>query len=132
MLERPWRGRVLLGVALAGRGEAAAGLAELDRAARDLDDLGAHRYRDAAIREMRRLGRRHHRTPGPGRPGMLSPRESEIAELVARGRTNRQIAEQLVISERTVETHVSRILGKLRVESRAAVGSALTARSRPR
>ena len=71
-------------------------------------------------------------TPRPGRPNVLSPREDEIAELVARGRTNRQIAEQLVISERTVETHVSRILGKLRVESRAAVGMALAARSRPR
>jgi ATP/maltotriose-dependent transcriptional regulator MalT len=126
------RARVLLGVALAGRGEPAAGLAELNRAARDLDALGAHRYRDAAIREMRRLGRRHHRTPRPGRPGVLSPREDEVAELVARGRTNRQIAEQLVISERTVETHVSRILGKLRVESRAAVGTALAARSRSR
>jgi DNA-binding NarL/FixJ family response regulator len=81
---------------------------------------------------MRRLGRRYHSTPRPGRPGALSPREGEIAELVARGRTNRQIAEQLVISERTVETHVSRILGKLRVESRAAVGTALAARSRSR
>ncbi|HEY1324073.1 MAG TPA: LuxR C-terminal-related transcriptional regulator, partial [Streptosporangiaceae bacterium] len=91
-----------------------------------------YRYRDAAIREMRRLGRRHHRPSRPGPPGALSPREDEIAKLVARGRTNRQIAEQLVISERTVETHVSRILGKLQVESRAAVGTALAARSRSR
>jgi predicted ATPase/DNA-binding CsgD family transcriptional regulator/transcriptional regulator with XRE-family HTH domain len=49
----------------------------------------------------------------------LSRREREIALLVVRGLTNRAIAAELVISERTVETHVSNILGKLRLETRA-------------
>jgi non-specific serine/threonine protein kinase len=49
----------------------------------------------------------------------LSLREREVVQLLAQRRTNRQIAEVLVISERTAENHVSRILGKLGVESRA-------------
>jgi DNA-binding NarL/FixJ family response regulator len=48
----------------------------------------------------------------------LSPREHEVAALLARGLTNHQIAETLVISERTVEWHVGNILGKLGQGSR--------------
>jgi DNA-binding NarL/FixJ family response regulator len=119
------RARILAGIAKARSGLRPDGLAELHRAERDLDALGALRYRDQAVRELRRLGRRVHRRPESAVPGALSLREREIAELVAAGRTNRQIAAQLVISERTVETHVARILGKLDLRSRAAVGAAL-------
>jgi len=51
----------------------------------------------------------------------LTAREREVAALVARGRTNRQIAEALVLSERTVHTHVHNILGKLELTSRAQI-----------
>jgi DNA-binding CsgD family transcriptional regulator len=119
------RARILAGIAKARSGLRPDGLAELHRAERDLDALGALRYRDQAVRELRRLGRRVHRRPESAAPGALSLREREVAELVAAGRTNRQIAAQLVISERTVETHVARILGKLDLRSRAAVGAAL-------
>jgi non-specific serine/threonine protein kinase len=51
----------------------------------------------------------------------LTPREREVAELVARGLTNRQIAEALVISERTAEGHVERLRNKLGCSSRAQV-----------
>ena len=51
---------------------------------------------------------------------LLSPRELEVLRLVATGATNRAIAEQLVLSERTVDRHVSNIFGKLGVSSRAA------------
>ena len=50
---------------------------------------------------------------GQDQAPLLSRREQEVAALVARGLTNRVIAERLVIGERTVETHVSRILAKL-------------------
>jgi DNA-binding NarL/FixJ family response regulator len=53
--------------------------------------------------------------------GMLSSREREVAVLVARGLTNRQIAEQLVISERTAEGHVDHIRDKLGVHTRAEI-----------
>lgn len=50
----------------------------------------------------------------------LTGRELEVLRLVAGGRTNKAIADELVLSERTVDRHVSNILGKLRVASRAA------------
>ncbi len=53
-------------------------------------------------------------------PGGLTPRELQVLRLVAAGWSNRAIAEQLVLSERTVDRHVSNILAKLRVPSRAA------------
>ncbi len=59
-------------------------------------------------------------TPGEAAGG-LTRREREVAGLVAAGRTNQQIAEALVVSERTVEWHVANILGKLGVQTRAQV-----------
>jgi DNA-binding NarL/FixJ family response regulator len=54
----------------------------------------------------------------------LSYREREVLELVASGRTNREIATLLYLSVRTVDRHVSRIFQKLGVSSRAAAASA--------
>ena len=56
-------------------------------------------------------------------PSVLSRRELEIAALVARGLSNRQIAGALSISPATVERHVSNILGKLRYQSRAQIAA---------
>jgi DNA-binding CsgD family transcriptional regulator len=53
----------------------------------------------------------------------LTRREGEIAELIAQGLTNRQIGARLFIAERTVDTHVSRILAKLGCASRAQVAA---------
>jgi len=57
----------------------------------------------------------------PGQPAMVDPlteRELEVLKLVARGRTNREIADQLIVAEGTVRTHVSNILDKLHLASR--------------
>ena len=56
----------------------------------------------------------------PEHPAGLTPRQSEVLGLVAAGMTNAQIAEELFISLRTVETHLTSIYHKLGVTSRAA------------
>ena len=53
--------------------------------------------------------------------GGLTPREREVARFLSQGKSNREIAEALVLSERTVENHVGNILTKLGFESRAQV-----------
>jgi DNA-binding NarL/FixJ family response regulator len=56
--------------------------------------------------------------PGPERGDHLTPREREVLALLARGRANKAIALDLGVSERTVKTHVSNILGKLNLTDR--------------
>jgi two-component system response regulator NreC len=65
------------------------------------------------------LGARIAREPPPGPPDDLSEREVEVLRLIALGHTNSEIASQLFLSVRTVETHRSHIQQKLRVSSRA-------------
>ncbi|MER6914977.1 response regulator transcription factor [Streptomyces sp. NPDC000594] len=57
-------------------------------------------------------------TPGTGRGGTLTEREREVLGLIADGRSNREIARALVLSEKTVKTHVSNILMKLDLADR--------------
>jgi predicted ATPase/DNA-binding CsgD family transcriptional regulator len=59
-------------------------------------------------------------TPSPAYPGELTPREVEILRLIASGLSNAQVAEQLVISPRTVHAHVRSIYSKLGITSRSA------------
>jgi DNA-binding CsgD family transcriptional regulator len=108
------RCRTLAGTALAAAGNREDGVRELTRAEAELSALGAARHRDEAARELRRRG---------GGEGLdaLSGREREIAELVAEGRTNREIGAELFLSEKTVEGHLTRIFGKLGVTSRVEV-----------
>jgi predicted ATPase/DNA-binding SARP family transcriptional activator/DNA-binding CsgD family transcriptional regulator len=61
-------------------------------------------------------------------PVTLTRREQEVAELVERNLTNRQIAKELVLSERTVEKHVANILKKLGLHSREQVAASMTER----
>jgi DNA-binding NarL/FixJ family response regulator len=65
------------------------------------------------------------RRPSDAGPGMdcLTPREREVARLVARGLTNGQIADELVISRGTVMVHIKHILGRLGMSSRTQVAA---------
>ncbi|MFE1029586.1 LuxR C-terminal-related transcriptional regulator [Streptomyces sp. NPDC058818] len=81
------------------------------------------------VARCHRLLRRHDivTTRRRGRLGygdQLSPREQEVARLVVQGRANRDIAESLVLSNRTVEHHVARIMRKLNVSSRTDIAVA--------
>ncbi|TYL53068.1 response regulator transcription factor [Agromyces mariniharenae] len=85
---------------------------ELDAARVALADLGAGQALAAAEAEWS--------TEPTPQPGGLSAREAEVLRLVAAGETNREIASDLFLSEKTVERHLSNIFGKLGVSSRSA------------
>ncbi|WP_151479376.1 ATP-binding protein [Streptomyces albicerus] len=65
---------------------------------------------------------------GDPRLASLTPREKEVAELVAEGLANQQIADRLVIARRTAEGHVERILGKLGFSKRSQIAAWVSAR----
>jgi DNA-binding NarL/FixJ family response regulator len=121
--------RLVLGRALAAAGDRPAALVELTSAVEAFAAAGAERLRAAGVRELRRLGRRltggGARAAGERGIEALSRRELEVAALVRDGRRNREIAEELFLSEKTVEGHLARIFAKLGVGSRAQVAAAL-------
>jgi ATP/maltotriose-dependent transcriptional regulator MalT len=92
------------------------------QAVRTLDDLGASPAASAARRRLRALGvRTIPRGPQAAtraHPAGLTSRQADVLDLLAEGLTNAEIAERLVVSVRTVDHHVSTILGKLGVPSR--------------
>jgi len=112
-LARLAEGRAL--AAASGRRAAREALLEAES---ELDRFGAERRRGEAARELRRLGHRVLRPARDSAAGPLTAREREIAELIAAGRTNREVAEQLVLSIRTIEAHLRNVYGKLGVRSR--------------
>jgi DNA-binding NarL/FixJ family response regulator len=118
------RARLAEGVALAAAGERREAIDALVAVEADFDRAGALRGRDEAARALRRLGHRVVRAAGDGAPGPLTAREREIADLVVAGRTNREIAAQLVLSTRTVDAHLRNIYGKLGVRSRVELAKA--------
>ena len=83
---------------------------------------GAGRHRDAAEQELRRLGRRIHRRSraAAGGEGLesLTGREREITALIVDRKTNSEIAAELFLSRKTVETHLRNIFCKVGVTSR--------------
>jgi DNA-binding NarL/FixJ family response regulator len=127
----------LAGQALARAGDRDAAVAELERAAADLDACGARRHRDAAERELRKLGRPMHRRTRPGAPGApgiasLTERELQVARLVVDRRSNREIAAELFLSLKTVETHMRNLFRKLDVSSRVEVARTVERADRAR
>lgn len=100
------RTRQELGAVLARLGQEQAAGRELRAAATELSSLGA-----AA-------------SPATQNPAGLSPREQEVLRLIARGRSNQQIAAELFLSSRTVERHVSNIYDKLGATGKSARAAA--------
>jgi non-specific serine/threonine protein kinase len=87
-------------------------------------DCGHNLETEKAIEEALAYEVERDRQRGSPTPeGPLTRREEEVAALIARGCTNREIAESLVITEGTVERHVANIFRKLNCHSRAQVAS---------
>lgn len=93
-----------------------------------------NKLRDSAARELRKLGTRvsaeSRRTAGAAAGGELTDREREIAELVANGSSNKQVAAALFVSEKTVESHLSRVYDKVGVRSRVELAREYESRVR--
>jgi DNA-binding CsgD family transcriptional regulator len=106
------RARVVIALACRALGDADGAKMELDAARQVFADLGA--APDLTWADS--MSTQDHRTV----PGGLTTRELEVLVLVAQGKTNRQIADQLFISEKTVASHLSHMFTKLGVSSRAA------------
>jgi DNA-binding CsgD family transcriptional regulator len=91
----------------------------LEAAARTFDEIGAASWASETRAELTRLGGRQ-RIEG------MSPSERRVAELVAEGRSNRDIAAALFVTERTVASHLTHVYAKLGVRSRTELARFLT------
>ena len=115
------RGRALLALGGVRRHQRKKRLARaaLEDARKVFVALGAASFADAALRELGQLGGRR-RLEG------LSPSERQVAELVAEGQSNREVAASLFLAERTVASHLTHVYAKLGVRSRTELTRRLT------
>ena len=120
--------------ALSDAGDPAARLDALARfEALGAEQSAAHLRRRLRAAGVRRIPRGPRAASRAG-PAGLTPRETEVLDLIVRGATNAEIARELVIAPKTVDHHVSAVLSKLGVGSRREAGAAaerLSAASRP-
>ncbi len=96
----------------------------LRRAMGVAEDCGADLVAQRALEELRATGARPRRRELSG-PASLTPSELRVARLAARGRTNREIAQELFVSTKTVETHLGHVYGKLAIAGRAQLAAAM-------
>jgi DNA-binding CsgD family transcriptional regulator len=129
-IESIWA-RASLALVKAGDGDTAGAETILWHASAIAEETGAATERAHIDQLLRKLGvrtwRRGARKGPTGDLSVLSDREREIANLIAGGASNPEIAQALFVSRKTVERHVSSILGKLEVKNRAQVAARVAA-----
>ena len=90
-----------------------------------LSDIGMEAFAERARRELRATGETA-RKRTVETLDELTPQERQVARLAAGGQTNPEIAAQLFLSPRTVEWHLSKVFGKLGIDSRKELPTALS------
>ena len=110
------RTRLLLAQAM-GEGEREVAIAEATAALAGFERLGAAGDADSAAAFLRSLGMKAARA-GPRGIGVLTKRESEVLRLLGEGLSNREMAERMFITRKTVENHVASVLSKLELRGR--------------
>lgn len=118
------RALLALGSLLRRRGQRRRGADALEQALGVFTGLGAEPAARLARREVELCALRR----SPQDPSALTPAEETVARLAVAGHTNREIANSLTVSIKTVETHLGRVFGKLGVRSRVELVAALAAR----
>ncbi len=118
------RGRTLLALGAAQRRAKRRREARetLERTLAIFERIGAALWAERARAELSRISGR------AATPGALTPAEERVAVLVAEGKTNREVAAALFLSDRTVQGHLSHVFGKLGIKHRAELGQALASR----
>lgn len=101
-----------------------AALGTFERAGMEADAARARRLLRSLGAPVPRSRRRGAGLPDRLREAGVTDREAEVLTLVARGMSNRRIAEELYLSPRTVQSHVSSLLAKLEVDNRAGLVAA--------
>src|SRR5439155_13586995 len=112
------RALLALGIILRRARQKRAARDEIGAALADFEDLGAATWVERARDELGRIG-------GRTRENGLTAAERRVAILVAAGRTNREVAAQLFLGERTVAGHLTRVYAKLSVRSRTELARRL-------
>jgi DNA-binding CsgD family transcriptional regulator len=113
------RARLALGVVQRRAKRRREARATLEEALGIFERVGAALWAERARAELKRISGR------AATSGALTPAEERVAALVAEGKTNKEVAAALFLSDRTVEGHVSHIFGKLGIRHRAEVAGAL-------
>jgi DNA-binding CsgD family transcriptional regulator len=116
------RALLALGQVHRRRGERRRARDVLERALGLFRDRSARPWAERATEELRRIPIRR------GAPADLTPTEERVAALAGAGRTNREVAQALFMSPKTVEANLARVYGKLGIRSRAELGARMTER----
>ena len=122
--------RLSYGVALRAAGKRTEAANVLRQALDGAEAAGAHASAEEAREELRGLGARPRRARMTG-VDSLTPGERRVAQMAAAGKTNRQIAEDLFVTPKAVQWHLTNAYRKLDVHSREELAPLLRERSRP-
>jgi DNA-binding CsgD family transcriptional regulator len=124
------KARTELGAALRRAGHQVQAREQLRRAVELARLCGATRLAERAGTELLAAGARPRRTALSGVES-LTPSEGRVAELAAQGQTNREVAQALFVTQRTVEVHLTSVFRKLGISSRSKLPAALAVGARP-